>query len=621
MVLPQISREVTLVCSICGIVDFEDRERVSPSLAQEMSAAMSNRGPDQSSAFAEGPVAFHHNRLAVIDVENGRQPMTRSFKGREYTIVYNGELYNTPELTEEISRFGVTFTTRCDTEVVLYSYIVFGESCAEKLNGIFAFAVYDKAKDSVFLARDRMGVKPLFYSISGRTLLFASEIKALLRHPEVKPKLDMTGLWQLVFLSPVRLTGTGVFRDISELEPGCIATYSRAGLSVKRYWELRAERFTDTREEAIEKTRWLVSDAIRRQLVSDVPLCTLLSGGLDSSIISAVSAEDYAQRGMRLSTYSFEYEGNRDSFKASLFQPQGDDEYAAAMAEFIGADHEIITVPTEKVVSKLLDATLSRDMPGQSDIDSSLLYFCEVIKKRHTVAISGECADEVFGGYPWFYRKEMLENPFYPWIHEPMLRAGLFRERAVRAEEGYRFLSKEYQRTADEFPRLEGDSERMLQSRKATWLSVNLFMASLLERKDRMSMASSVEIRVPFADHRILEYVYNVPWEIKFEGQTEKALLRNAMGAHLPELIMNRKKSPYPKTHNPRYEALVAKLLRDTLNSDDSRLAALCNLGKIEDFLAGDSGTWFGQLMSKPQLIAWLLQLEYWLREYNVELV
>ncbi len=291
------------------------------------------------------------------------------------------------------------------------------------------------------------------------------------------------------------------------------------------------------------------------------------------------------------------------------------------MADFIGSDHEILTVPTSKVFSKLLDATLSRDMPGQSDIDSSLLYYCGMIKKRHTVAISGECADEVFGGYPWFYRKEMLVNPFYPWIHEPMIRASLFRESAVRAEDGYKYLSEEYQKTANEFPRLDGDSESMLQSRKATWLSVNLFMASLLERKDRMSMASSVEIRVPFADHRILEYVYNVPWEIKFEGQTEKALLRNAMGFCLPDTILHRKKSPYPKTHNPTYEAMVTKRLMEILKSEDSRLAALCDQSKLEDFLSHDSGTWFGQLMSKPQLIAWLLQLEYWLREYNVELV
>jgi len=473
----------------------------------------------------------------------------------------------------------------------------------------------------VFLARDRMGVKPLFFSFVGTTLLFASEIKALLKHPGVKPEVDMLGLWQLVFLSPVTLNGVSVFRDIFELRPGFRAAYCKTGFQVQRYWKLKAEEFTDSRDTAIEKTRWLVTDAVRRQLVSDVPLCTLLSGGIDSSIVSAVAAQDYRERGLKLSTYSFEYEGNKENFKSSLFQPQGDDEYALHMADFIGSEHRVLTASTETVADYLLNATIARDMPGQSDIDSSLLYFCEQIKKRHTVAISGECADEIFGGYPWFYRKEMLDSNFFPWVHEPMLRARLFRKSVVRPEEGYEVLSEKYLDIADSFPRLDSDSETMLQSRKATWLSMNLFMTNLLERKDRMSMASSVEIRVPFADHRIVEYVYNVPWEIKFENGVEKALLRNAMASFLPEKILNRKKSPYPKTHNPRYEELVTKRLREILASGNSRLESILDKEALDAFLKQESGTWFGQLMSKPQLIAWLLQLEYWLREYDVNLI
>ncbi len=608
------------MCSICGIADFCG-EGASPFLAGRMGEAMSRRGPDQNGAWNDKKVAFQHNRLAVIDIENGRQPMTRAFGGREYTIVYNGELYNTPELTEELKLKGVSFETRCDTEAVLYAYIIFGEDCAAKLNGIFAFAVYDREEEKVFFARDRLGVKPLFFALKGSKMLFSSEIKALLNHPEVKREIDIERLWQLLFLSPVRLPGTGVFRDICELEPASCAVFSRDGLKMRKYWELKAEEFEGGAEEAVKKTRRLLTDAIRRQLVSDVPLCTLLSGGVDSSIISAVAAEHYAERGEKLSTYSFEYEGNKESFKASIFQPQGDDSYAAEMAEFIGSGHEVLTAPTEKTAELLFDATLARDMPGQSDIDSSLLYFCSLIKKRHTVAISGECADEVFGGYPWFYRKEMLENPFFPWAHEPMARAALFRSELIRAEEGYEYLRGEYAKMAEGFPRLDSDSDAMLQSRKATWLSVNLFMTNLLERKDRMSMRSAVEVRVPFADHRILEYVYNVPWEIKFAGGVEKALLRDAMGSYLPESILGRKKSPYPKTHNPGYEALVTKMLLNALKSPDSRLAEICDRKKIEEFLRRGGGTWFGQLMSKPQLIAWLLQLEYWLSAYDVSLL
>lgn len=423
-----------------------------------------------------------------------------------------------------------------------------------------------------------------------------------------------------MFLSPVRLGGRSVFRDIFELRPGCRAAYCKTGFQVQRYWQLKAEQSSDSRETAIEKTKWLVEDAIKRQLVSDVPLCTLLSGGIDSSIVSCVAARDYAQRGLTLSTYSFEYEGNKESFKSSLFQPQCDDEYALLMANYIGSEHTVLTAPTEKIADYLLRATTAKDMPGQSDIDSSLLFFCKQIKKRHTVAISGECADEIFGGYPWFYRSEMLDSPFFPWVHEPMLRAKLFRKSVLRPEDGYAALSEEYGEIADKFPRLDTDSETMLQSRKATWLSLNFFMASLLER-NRMSMASSVEVRVPFADHRIIEYVYNLPWEIKFENGAEKALLRNAMASYLPEEILHRKKSPYPKTHNPRYEALVTKKLDHILRSGDSRLESILDMDTFGSFLAEEGETWFGQLMERPQLIAWLLQLEYWLKEYDVNLV
>lgn len=608
------------MCSICGIIDFCNLDHVLPSLTEKMGHTMEKRGPDQSGSYSDPFVSFHHNRLAIMDVEHGKQPMSCFYKGAKYTIVYNGELYNTPELTKEIKKAGITLQTQCDTEVVLYTYVLFGEACVELLNGIFAFAVYDKNKQSVFIARDRLGVKPLFYSILGSTCVFASEIKALLQHPCIKPNVDLRGFWQLIFLSPVTLPQETVFQDIFELGPGYKATFTKNGLKKTQYWSIQAKPFKDSKSDATQITKELLEDAIHRQLVSDVPLCTLLSGGLDSSIVSAVAAKEYEQNGKTLSTYSFEYEGNKENFKSSLFQPQGDDEFALLMASHIHSDHTVIKAPTKEIEQLLFEATLARDIPGQSDIDSSLLYFCNIIKKQHTVTLSGECADEIFGGYPWFYRTEMLDNPFYPWIHNPMMRANLFSS-AIKVNEGYHYLSDQYKHFLQQCPVLDSDTDRMIQSRKATWLSVHLFMASLLERKDRMSMAASVEVRVPFADHRILEYVYNVPWEIKFENGVEKALLRNAMKDVLPIEIQNRKKSPYPKTHNPEYERLVTSKLTQLLKSQDSRLAPLIDSKNLSAFLEQGSSTWFGQLMSKPQLIAWLIQLEYWLTTYQINLV
>lgn len=603
------------MCSICGIIG--GNEEIAVETLHSMSAAMKVRGPDQSGCYLKEGAALGHNRLAVIDVENGMQPMTRFYEGEEYTIVYNGELYNTPELKAELERRGIKLQTRCDTEIVLYCYIIFGDRCPSMLNGIFAFGVYCAQQKKLFLTRDRFGIKPLFYAVRGERLIFASEIKALLQHPDIRPKLDQKGMWELMYLSPVRLGG-GIFKGIEELMPAHMAQWEQGELRISRYWSLAAQKCGEGRTEIIEHTRELLTDCIRRQLVSDVPLCTLLSGGLDSSIISAVAVEYAREHGQHLHTYSFEYEGNKEAFHSSLFQPQSDDDYAVLMARCLGTEHHILTASPEDVANLLGPAALARDFPGQADIDSSLLYYCSLVKKEHTVAISGECADEIFGGYPWFYRPEMLKKDFFPWIHEPMLRPSLFRKDLTCWDEGYDYLSQKYRSGLEVCPLLDSDSASMQASRRATWLSVNYFMSSLLERKDRMSMASSVEVRVPFADHRLLEYIYNIPWEIKFEGGVEKALLRNAMAQYLPEQILRRKKSPYPKTHSTRYEEIVLELLRTRLSRSCSPLAQLLDFKRFEDVICSKNETWFGQLMSRPQLLAWLLQFDLWAEALQV---
>lgn len=608
------------MCSICGIVDFKTFQNIEEQLIQTIGKTMIHRGPDQQGVFVNKDAALQHNRLAIIDIEKGLQPMRRAYEGETYTLVYNGELYNTQELREEIKRYGIQFETHCDTEVVLYAYILFKEECVKKLNGIFAFAVLEENRKRLYVARDRFGVKPFFYTQVGGNFLFASEIKALLKHPQVSAKVDYEGLWQLLYLLPVKIEGTSIFKGIKELPPASCGYYESNRLVTYKYWELQAEVFSGTEKEAVARTRDLVTDAIKRQLVSDAPLCTFLSGGLDSSIISSVAAGVYKDSDKILNTYSFEYEDNKQNFKQTLFQPQSDDEYARYLANYLGTNHTVLTATTEDIVRLLVDAERYRDLPGMADIDSSLLYYCQQVKKQDTVALSGECADEVFGGYPWFYRKEMLEKDFFPWIHDPRKRVDLFQTSLVKADEGERFVKAMYRQALEACPVLDTDTESMRQSRLATWLSTKYFMTSLLERKDRMSMASGVEVRVPFADHRILEYVFNVPWEIKFKGQVEKSLLREAMAEYLPDRILNRKKSPYPKTHNPAYEQATIKILQEKLSHKDALLTQLINRQSLEALIQGENVTWFGQLMSRPQLIAWLVQLDDWFNYYKIDL-
>lgn len=605
------------MCSICGMIDF--KEMPKKSVVEKMGSVMKSRGPDATEVFCDECVALHHNRLSVMDPENGRQPMSATYRGKEYVIVYNGEIYNSPELKKTLERHGAVFRTNCDTETVLWSYIIFGNECPKMLNGIFAFCVYDPKERKVFFARDRLGVKPFFYSEKKGAFLFASEIKALLQHSDISRKVGLDGFWQLIFLSPVTLSGTTVFSDITELKPAECGEFSENGLKITTYWSLEAKPFLGDTIDAAEETAELLNDAINRQLVSDVPLCTFLSGGLDSSVITAVAAENYRKNGQKLSTYSFEYEGNKQNFKSTLFQPQGDDEFAVYLSQWLGTEHTVLSAPNLSVADSLISAVDARDFPGQADIDSSLLFYCSEVKKRHTVALSGECSDEIFGGYPWFYRPEMLYRDFFPWIHEPMQRAGIFRSEVAKPKEGFGYLSGEYREIISNCPSLPGDSEAMRTSRVATCLSVGYFMTSLLERKDRMSMYSGLEVRVPFADHRILEYVYNVPWEIKFENGVEKALLRNAMKDWLPDKILWRKKSPYPKTHDPLYRARVTEVLRQRI-SDGGILSEILDWNVLAGVLDGEDKTWFGQLMSTPQLIAWLIQFDYWLKAYNIDL-
>lgn len=610
------------MCSILGFLDFS--KKISPQdlkILASMGKELAHRGPDQNDISHGEFYAFQHNRLAIIDIGKGKQPMTRRYKGFEYTLVYNGELYNTEELRQELQSYGIEFQTYCDTEVVLYSYIIWGADCSNKLNGIFAFVIYDSKERRAYLSRDRFGIKPLFYTFVENTLLFASEIKGLFKHPKVKRQIDRYGLWQLLYMMPVKEEGTAIFKDIFEVPTASHGFYDHKGLSLSPYWILRAYPNTECEANIVETTRQLLCDAIERQLVSDVPLCTFLSGGLDSSVITAVAAAKYKREGNQLSTYSFEHEGNREHFTQTLFQPQSDDDFALYLAKTLDTHHRVLTAKTENLVDLLLDAVKYRDYPGMADIDSSLLYYCRQVKTEHTVALSGECSDEVFGGYPWFYRPEMLSRGFFPWIHDPMARINLFKPEIVHPKEGLEYTTEIYQRSVKACPLLPDEPESMKNSRIASWLSINYFMTSLLERKDRMSMAAGLEVRVPFADHRLVEYVYNVPWEIKFKNGVEKSLLREAMKDVLPDKILNRKKSPYPKTHNPLFESLVLDLFKKRLNSGSGILPELLQADIFDRLTRPENKTWFGQLMGIPQLMAWLVQLDYWFEAYQINLI
>lgn len=612
------------MCGITGFVNFKENIKENIGILKAMTDTLIHRGPNAEGTYISNNIMFGHRRLIVVDPEGGKQPMKKVVNGKEYVLVYNGELYNTEDLRKELINDGYIFEGYSDTEVLLTSYIRWGLDCIKKFNGIFAFAIYDEDEKRVVLARDVMGVKPLFYTMKNGTFIFGSEIKALFKHPYVEPVVDKDGLTELFALGPAVIPGTTVYKNIEEVKPAQYIIVNEDGIKKDMYWELKAEEFNESEEEAVEHVRSLLIDSIDRQLVGDVPLCTFLSGGLDSSAISAIAAKEYKKRNKTLTTYSIDYEDNEKYFKSSLFQPTSDQHFAEVMAEYIGSDHRTVVLNHRDLVNALDDAVFGRDLPGMADVDSSLYLFCKEVKKDFVIALSGECADELFGGYPWFTNEEMINSNTFPWSRFIGERKAILSPdlKNLKIEE---VAQTAYNDTLKEVPHLSGESKLEHRMRELFYLNLRWFMVNLLNRKDRMSMANSLEVRVPFADYRLVEYAFNIPSNIKLLEGREKGLLRKSLEGILPESIIYRKKSPYPKTHNPIYTEMVCNKMTKILNDKSSPILDIIDKTKVKEIVDTQGSSyktpWYGQLMTGPQMIAYLIQVNNWLKSYNVKLM
>ena len=601
------------MCAISGVIRLEADDKI----VAKMLTSMHRRGPDEQGIYRDEDVLLLHTRLVIIDPEGGKQPMHLNWAHERFTLIYNGELYNTDQLRQELTDAGHRFSGHSDTEVVLHAYAEYGPECLKKMNGIFAFAVWEEKRKRLFLARDRIGVKPLFYMHHKDGLLFASEMKTILCYPSVRARLDETGAAQLILLGPGRFPGRGVFQDIYEIEPGCCAYFESGKLTRSCYWKLMDREHGDTYEQTVEYVQWLVKDAICRQMVSDVPIGTFLSGGLDSSIITAVCADKMMERGERLKTFSVDYKNNERFFQSNKFQPNSDSNYIRLMQNTLDTEHHWTVLSPEDLLDAMESATIARDLPGMADVDYSLLAFCKHIREDVKVALSGECADEIFGGYPWYRDPEVREKEGFPWAQNTAQRASLLSsEIVVHAED---FVMDAYSQTCRDSDILPGTPILERRMKEMVNLNFRWFMQTLLDRKDRMSMYHSLEVRVPFCDYRIAEYLYGVPWEFKDHMGQEKGLLRNAMKGLLPEQILYRKKSPYPKTFDPHYEELVSAKLK-ILMEQDAPLWYLISKQEAEKILTEEpQWPWYGQLMRRPQTMAYLLSIDFWLRYYHVE--
>ena len=614
--------------------NFMEREEYYHNQLKRLNRSQKKRGPDDSGTYLSAHCGLSQVRLAISGLEPspehirgvslGHEPALLRLSGRSFALVMDGEIYNQEELLPELQEILPGSGPYSCGSLLLAGYIKEGPDFIKKVNGVFAAAVYDPEEKSLFLFRDRLGIKPLFYTRADGDFLFASQVCALLSWPGVRAELDEEGLNEVFSIGPARTPGKAVFRNIREVLPGHFLALTPGGQREIPYWELESRPHEDSCEETVEKTGFLIRDAVRRQLAAEVPVCTFLSGGVDSSLVSAICAEELKKKNRRLTTYSFEFQDSEKYFKASSYQPSLDAPYVKKMVEFLDSDHTVLTCTSKDQYDALFASVDAHDLPNMADVDSSMLWFCTQVGDERRIALTGECADEIFGGYPWFHRPELFSLDTFPWSADMDARKVLLKDSFAASLDMDGYVERTYRQAVSEVPLLEGETGDEKKRRILFYLNLRWVMQTLLNRMDRDAATGKIGARVPFADYRIVEYLWNVPWEMKSKNGVVKGLLREAGRGLLPEEILFRRKSPYPKTYDTGYEAMLAAGIRRILDDSSAPILPFLDRKKTEAFLTSpaDYGRpWYGQLMAAPQMMAYMLQLNDWMKKYHVTLV
>ncbi len=601
---------------ITGIVNLNRKIDNEIENITEMTKTLAHRGKSIHKVKNASYGVFGCTSMEFIEDTQRQIPLSQKAGDTEYTLCFDGLIYNRNEVK---SRLKVQNSTT-DAELVLYSYIKWGIGCLQHLDGIFAFTVWDSKNRELFLARDRMGIKPLYYTIKGDILIFASEIKGILKHPSVSAAIDKDGICELIGLGPAHTPGTGVLMGIHEIIPATCATFNKHGFNYSKYWHLESNIYDGEFSDCLKDVKALTQNAITSQIEPHGrDMCYFLSGGLDSSIITAMAAK---QQGA-INTFSLCYKDNDTFFTPNEYQPASDDYYINLMCETFNTNHRIITVDSDAIVDLLYDSMKARDLPGMGDVDSSLYYLCREMGAEYSGAVSGECADEVFGGYPWFHRKEDFEDATFPWSKNIDLRQNVLSPELKLGNYMQNFIDSKYKDSIRDCPVCRDDSPEEKRRREISYLNLNWFMYTLGARSERIGMNSGLEIRMPFCDYRLVEYIWNVPWKYKAYKEREKGLLRMCFEDLLPEEVLWRKKSPFPKTHNPEYEIMVRNIAKSILDDKNSQINHIINTNYIKQLMSETSDyakPWFGQLMALPQLYAYIIQTDMWLKEYNIQI-
>ncbi len=561
------------MCGICGIFHRDARRLVEQSALADMSAQIVHRGPDEDGSYVDGNVALAIRRLSIIDVQSGQQPIGN--EDQNLWIVYNGEIYNHQQLRKELESHGHRYRTKSDTETIVHLYEEYGAECVQRLRGMFAFAIWNRRTRRLFIARDRLGIKPLYYRLEGGTLLFGSEIKAILKYPEVKPEFNPGVLAEYLAFGYIAGPET-MFTGIRKLLPGHTLEIGETGeMKISQYWDLTTPRDANehSRDYYVNGYRDLLEESVASHLMSDVPLGVFLSGGLDSSVVAALTQKI---RREPIETFSVGY--SEESFSELP--------YARQVADHLGSKHHEIRMSCRDFFDILPALVWHEDEPMAWPSSVSLYFVARLAKSRVTVVLTGEGSDETLGGYAryaWTLMNSSMDNVYRaltPAGLRKLLRSGLrasplsaaMRRKlehtfllrdgeawsslyfdnfysAFSAEEQRDLLASLAQGTAGDayanslryWNQSSGDLlHRML------YTDIKTYLVELLMKQDQMSMAASIESRVPFLDHQLVEFTAEIPARYSIRGRDGKSILKSVAEDLLPRSVIDRKKMGFP---------------------------------------------------------------------------
>ena len=501
-------------------------------------------------------------------------------------------------------------------QLVLKAYAAWGEDFIRRIEGPCLCCIADVQADRMIVARDRMGENALFYARRGEGLVFADHPDMLIKAALLEPAADREGLCEIFGLGPARTPGKTPLKGLEELKPGCMLVCTAEGIEIRRHYELTACGHEENAQETIDHVRALLEECVN-DVVNLHPAC-MLSGGLDSTALAAL----LSMRIGRLNSFSVDYRGNDEDFVANSFRPEMDAPYIHLAVREFGTRHHSIILEQDALAENLNRAMRARGFPGMADIDASLLLFAREIARNAPNVVSGECGDEVFGGYPWFRGEARLPEDVFPWSGSLQLRQEILRPEIREKLNLQEYVRQRLHQALDGYDvsAVEGEEEKVLF--KLQRLCFDFFMPNLQERAVKLCEIHGLNVITPLCDDRLVEYVYNVPWKMKFMGGAEKGLFRAAMQDVLPEKLRMRKKSPYPKTCSAAYTSIIRGRMRALCADSGAPVWQLVDVGQIERLASSRldpaQAPWYGQLMAGPQMLGFLLQLNAWLRERNV---